>query len=120
MIVKSLNWISETAREAQLVISDGKNECLAFSHPCNFKEGEVFSGILSSFITKNLMIAPYRQTSIKMMSEDNFEHQCIAEVVNSQENLVRIGDIFISLDQPLPKDIKDGDIVEFLCMRLDT
>lgn len=48
-----------------------------------------------------------------------FSYHIYAKVQNFRELQVRLGDIDIFLDIPLPKDIGNGDIVSFDVQRLD-
>ena len=44
MKVNEITWLSEVAKEAELVISDGNYECIAFSHPCDVRERDILVG----------------------------------------------------------------------------
>ena len=64
----------------------------------------------------------FRESCLKPPIKTNagfFSYRIFAKVQNSRDRHVRLGDINIFLDMPLPKDIADNDIVSFDVHRLD-
>ena len=55
MRIKDIKWISETAKEAELIVTDGVNECLVFSQPCNLRTGEILFEPLKALDVEKLM-----------------------------------------------------------------
>ncbi|MBP6104281.1 MAG: hypothetical protein KBD23_05280 [Gammaproteobacteria bacterium] len=119
MIVKKLNWLSEEGQEAELVVSDGTYECVAFCHPCSLSEGGKIQECLYAFDTENLMLSDEKAYLIKQREPEMFEHDCIAQVVDRSKELVRVGDLLIVLDETLPIGCDDRTFVQFSCGRLD-
>tara|TARA_R110000868_G_scaffold368973_1_gene632213 strand:- start:966 stop:1331 length:366 start_codon:yes stop_codon:yes gene_type:complete len=119
MIVKKLTWLSEVAREAELIISDGKYECVAFSQPCDVREGDDLKEPLHAFMVNNLMISRESSCSIMPLQPNKLAQQCIAEVVDAENGLVKVGNIEIALEGKAPPRALPGDLVEFSCARLD-
>lgn len=119
MVIKEINWISKEAKEAELLITDGQYECLAFSHPCNFNEGDELQDALRAFMTENLMLSYEDEVGIYRNSNKTRFHKCVAEVVDEENELVKIGGIYLFLDEKLPIGCSKGKLVEFNCTRID-
>ena len=119
MMVKQLTWLSLAAKEAELLVSDGKYECIAFSQPCDVKEGIDLKEPLHAFMVYNLMISREKNCSISLIRPQGLAQYCVAEVTNAENGLVKIGNIEISLEEKAPPGAIPGDLVEFTCARLD-
>ncbi|WP_239987911.1 hypothetical protein [Pseudomonas syringae] len=119
MIVKQCEWISKDAKEAMLIISDGKMQCAAFSHPCYRSAGDVLLEPLLAVSIKN--IAKMRSDSQPYIRclRDSLAHEFLAEVTNLEKSLVVAGTFIVELDDPLPGDISLGDMISFSCGRID-
>ena len=119
MIVKKLTWISKAADEAELVISDCKYECIAFSQPCKIKEGDHLVEPLHAFMVSDLMISREENCGAIIIYPDGLGQHCVAEVMDSAGGLVKIGNIEIILEERAPPGALTGDLIEFNCARLD-
>jgi hypothetical protein len=119
MKIVKLSWLSKTAKEAEVVISDGKFQCVAFAHPCDVNEEDLLKEPLHAFMLKDLMISNTKDYCLRHTQAQSLSHECIAEVVDVKKTLVRVGKIYIILDEILPTGIEEGDFVEFVCMRFD-
>lgn len=121
MKILKLLWISESAKEAELIISDGIHQCLAFSQPCHAQKEQIIHEPLHAFDVENLMkVVDHNQhESIHKTKESYFSHYCIAKVKNLNESIVSIGNLLIKIDGILPGWVDEGDLIEFKCARLD-
>lgn len=119
MIVKKLTWLSEEAKEAELLVSDGNYECIVFSQPCDFNVGDEINVPLLAFITNNLMESDQQDYSIQITAPGLLSHECVAKVIDLENNLVKVGDIFIVLDEKIPTGCSVDSFVEFTCERFD-
>ena len=117
MYIKILKWLSVSSQEAELTVTDDNYSCLAFSQPCNYKQGDILHEPLHGFIVENLMLSNKQEFRIDNIK--NFQHKIIARIINFDEDLVEVGDIHIKLDDNIPSWAKDGDYIEFNCSRLD-
>jgi hypothetical protein len=117
MIVKKLTWLSESALEAILIISDGEYEAVAFSCPCSLKEGDILTEPLFAMSVDNLMYSYETRYAINLIKPEGLHQQCVALVVDLQKQLVKIGEIYIELDCLIPTEV--DNYVEFYCGRLD-
>lgn len=119
MFVKRLTWLSKAAREAELLVSDGKYECIAFSQPCDVKEGDHLKEPLHAFMVDNLMVSREKNCGVSLIRPEGLAHHCVAEVVDAENGLVKIGEIEITLEERAPPGAMPRDLVEFNCARLD-
>ena len=116
-----LEWLSKEAKEAELVVSDGINNCLVFSQPCSLRLGQVITEPLHAFDIENLMnvIDTEKYESINKTDESYFSYYCIARVIDKSKSIVSIGGIVINLECQIPNWAYEGDLIEFKCSRLD-
>ena len=121
MKIIKLNWLSKAAREAELVVSDGTHECLAFSQPCNVQLNHILNKPLHAVDVENLMRVDDQNKNeiIKRTDESYFSHYCIARVVRMDEPVVSVGRILIEIEGAIPGWAKEDDLIEFKCSRLD-
>lgn len=121
MIIKKLKWISEVAKEAELVVSDGVNECLAFSQPFTLPLDVTLKEPLHAVDVENFMKVDSQNKNEKIIKLDDsyFSQYCVASILNREDSIVSVGGILIQLDMPIPGWAYEGDLVEFKCSRLD-
>lgn len=119
MIVKSINWISRSAEDAEVEITDGEFTCFAFSQPCTVKVGDPVTDPLHVFSMKNAMISQDTTIGIWKISDTSLEHKVIAKIIDSTQQLISVGKIPLLIDDYLPGDLDDGNIIELQCTRID-
>lgn len=116
MWIKKIQWISEDALEAEVVITDGVYELRCFSQSCNYKEDDEIKEVLYAYNPQAIYLSDKMEEYIEMNSIG--EYRFTAKVSDITKQLVSIGDILIEIDC-IPGDIVNGDIIEFSCSRLD-
>lgn len=119
MVIKKIIWICKEADEADLYITDGEYECIAFSQPCAYHEGQILRYPLLAFVTKNLMLSYEDKVQFIKTLDSPLSYRCIAEVVDEANRLVKIGKFYLYLDANIPIGCSRGKIVEFDCGRID-
>ncbi|MBS9426473.1 hypothetical protein [Photorhabdus caribbeanensis] len=120
MNIRKIEWLSKDAEEAILFITDGQYECIAFSHPCNYNEGDYINSPLFAITVKGIQKEKQHPQGIIKNQNDTFSQFVIAELLDRNSNLVKVGNIVIELDEPIPNDISSGEIISFGCGRIDT
>ena len=74
--------------------------------------------VIRTLFASNIVVEPTLRPPVQ--AEDNmFVYHLYATVHDRHHDLVCIGDFFVQLDVPLPKDIHNGDVVSFDAIRLD-
>ena len=117
--VISLEWLSKEAGEAALTIADRKISCLAFCHPCRLVVGDTLRQSLLALDVRGIERAGQDDEPSLTRTDSPWGHFGVARVHSRRANLVAVGRLMIELDQPLPGDLQEGDVIRFTCARLD-
>lgn len=118
MEVKNIKWISKEAEEAEVTISDGIYELICFAHPFRLSIGDVLEQPLYAIFTSNIQRSLIQNYKIEKYL-DNYSYYITAQLFNLEENILKLGNIFLELDMPIPIDIKLGEYITFYCDRID-
>lgn len=114
-MIHSIQWISED--EAILTLTDGQNTCHVFAHPFHGHVGDPVAEPVLCFAVSGLLLVETGASSIRLLG--GFKHEVVGQVVQVAPSLVRVGELLLSLDCPLPGDVLEGCFVIFLTQRLD-
>lgn len=99
------------------LISNQRISLNAFWHPVSYPiQGDNIC--LFAFLSSNVVREKRIQIPIKTDC-GYYSYHLFAKVLDAQNQRVRLGDVDIILDTPIPKDIKNGDIISFHVKRLD-
>ena len=107
----------DESREATVQITDGEISVSAYCHPFEFAllSSEI---ALYALFTEN--IYQVDQFCLPQKSEDGYySYHITAEVLDRYTSRVMLGNILLSLDTPLPKDIPNRAFIEFDVGRID-
>ena len=118
MKVKEVVAFDEASGEADLLVSDGERELLCFCPLCSVKSPRDADSI-NAFEADGIMIADEPGFSIEKTDAGRYAYRLQGRVAATEPPAVAIGGLRVTLDQPLPKDIKQGDFVVFTALRLD-
>ncbi|MCM2989390.1 hypothetical protein M3580_09110 [Bacillus safensis] len=119
MKVKRVNWISQEALEAEVVVSDGEFDIICFAQPFHqLEESELIQTIYCLNVS-NVVKVEKRDYHIEK-SVGDFSYSLIGKLIDKHGEKVKIGKLLLELDNNLiPEDIKEGDFISFCCGRLD-
>ena len=109
--IENVNWLSKTAQEAEVCLSDGDFQIVCFSQPF-YHEVRLPSYAIN---TNNIVCSSERKCSVEKKGE-SFEYKFSGKILNKEH--IKIGEFIIQLDVPLPKDIEEG-YISFECERVD-
>ena len=118
MKVKEVVAFDEASGEADLLLSDGERELLCFCPLCSVKSPRDADSI-NAFEADGIMIADEPGFSIEKTDAGRYAYRLQGRVAATEPPAVAIGGLRVTLDQPLPGDIKQGDFVVFTALRLD-
>ena len=104
--------------EADLLVTDGERELISYCPLCRVKCPSDVDEI-TAFEAGGIMIADEPGYVIEKTDAGYFSYRLGGRVVKTEPPVVAIGGLRVTLDQPLPKDIKRGDFVVFTVDRLD-
>lgn len=117
--IKSIQWLSEEALEAEVIVSDGVFELTCFSHPFNMNEGDLLLEPLTA-ISPSAIKRQDEEISYAQKTDSSFAYMIKGKILNKQKGEVMLGDILINVDTLLmPADLIDGDYVGFFADRID-
>ena len=117
--IKNITMISESSLEAEVLITDGVNELVCFSQPCNLILKQIITEPVYCFNNKNVVRANNYDWNIKK-NKDGLSYNIIGKLIDKKNNLVNVGKIVIQLeDGSIPKDILEGEYISFYCQRID-
>ena len=100
MYIKSYSFDGEN--EASVVVTDGKFELICYAYPFN----------------ENVMIA-YEPKYEVIKLADFYSYKLQGKIIDIEKQIVTVGDIPMEIDGYIPKDIVNGDYVEFECVHID-
>ena len=119
MKIKKINWISQEALEAEVVVTDGELEIMCFAQPLNYLEENELIEPIYCFNVSNLVKTEKSEYSIEKL-DDNFAYRLIGKLIDKHDEKVKLGELLLELDNNLlPGDINEGDFISFCCQRLD-
>ncbi len=106
---------------ADVVVSDGKYECYAFSYPCQIQEGEAIGSPLIVFEMGNIIKSTASEVSIQpQKSLSKYNYWIVARVVNVNSGEISVGRLHMVLNANiLPGDIREDEMIEFAAVRID-
>ena len=113
MYIKSYSFDGEN--EASVVVTDGKFELICYAYPFNKKIKKFW---LSTFLAKNIMIA-YEPKYEVIKLAGFYSYKLQGKIIDIEKQIVTVGDIPMEIDGYIPKDIVNGDYVEFECVLID-
>lgn len=112
-----ITYYDRLSSEAKVLFHESKYsfQCYSFSFDgLNYCEGKI---ILFAFGSKNIMISSSTSFSFYKTSESAFSYHVCGK--KAGERLVSTNSFLLELDEPIPKDILVGQMVEFDCLRID-
>lgn len=116
MITKQILHFDETAQEAEILVTDGKYAVKCYAYPFSDVDAP-FS--LYGFMTENVMRAYDKRYIVEKTDKGYYSYKLQGELVNLEKCIVAIGELFIELEDGIPKDIKEHEFIEFTVMRID-
>lgn len=119
MRVSNVQWLSLSAEEAEVEVTDGHYFCGAFCHPCRVKVGDEIKEPLHIFDIGNLMLSEKSQLGIWSTDERSLTRKVVGRIIDIVEQIVVVGGIRLVIDDPLPGVFQEGNIIEFECARID-
>lgn len=101
--------------ETEILLKDEDNELLCLSF---VDIGKIDKLDIHGFMSKKIFRNDNKdEKAVKLPGY--FSYKLFCKVINYEKSIVSLGEFKITLDSPLPSDIKNGDYIEFEVMRLD-
>lgn len=119
MKIKKVNWISQEALEAEVIVTDGEFEIICFAQPLNYLEESELIEPIYCLNVSNLVRSEKAEYSIEKLDAP-FAYRVIGKLIDKNYEKVKLGELLLELDNNLlPGDINEGDFLSFCCQRLD-
>ena len=118
MIVKEILWRDCDTHESDLIIEDDNIQMRVYApyynDNTNLNRAE-FSALYVSDIFLEDEASP---VSVSFCTSGSFETTVVCRVKSTKNCIVKIGNIQIELDEKIPSDIHDGDMISFRTTRI--
>ena len=115
--VEKITWLSESAKEAEVVLSSQEASLIAFCHPCELEFGTLVTSPIHVFGATKVMLAQGDAHSI--VHAGGQVHLVTGNLVDLERQLVTSCGFVFTLDDHLPGGLATGDTISFRCRRLD-
>lgn len=103
--------------EAAIRIDDGHTSFICFSYPYT-TDLNMDKAYIYALFTKNI-VASCNDAKTYKLSTDYWSYHINAKVIDVENRIVNVGNLFIVLDVDIPGDIPVGTYIEFDVSRLD-
>jgi len=118
MRIVSEEWLSEPSKEAVVTLQSEDLFVAAFSHPYTMSLGDTVSDPLHVFDPLSVVRSDTHEPSITRQS-DSLAHELTAKIEDREKGLISAGGFKFEVEEPLPSDLCDGEMVNIVCRRID-
>ncbi|MFY7759882.1 hypothetical protein [Aquidulcibacter sp.] len=119
MKIEGVHWLSQSAEEAEVIVTDGVFHCMAYSQPCSASAGDDVLEPLYVFGIRKAILIEGREVGSRRIQGPGFAQNLVVKVMSCRLGLLSIGGIELVAGDPLPGGLEDGDIIEIDCARVD-
>lgn len=103
---------------AEVWLTDGTFVCCCFAWPYYGKIGDVYDdGPITWLMTGDVELSDVDFPILKHLG--NWEHFVVGKLVDRQKELIQVGEFLFDMEDTIPKDIQEGEYVEFKADRPD-
>ncbi len=117
--VVAVDWFDQNSDEAVVTIADTEHAVRCFAHPVQASVGDMVRSRLftvgAEHVARTAEPCGFRDPN----GDLEWDMEFVGVVVSRLPMTVCVGDIFIEVDAPLPKDIMTGDRVHVVVERID-
>ena len=118
MYIADILYFRKEDSEAEVSISDGCYTVTCYAYPCHAVQIGQTVSTLYGFGCTDIIRSDEAGYAVKKLPA-YYAYRFVAKVVDNENRIVRIGDLFICLDHWIPKDIMNGEYIDFTVARLD-
>ena len=119
MFVKKVLFFDKNSREAAVLVSDGKYDLMCYLFPAESASVSICCDVGIFGVLCGEIVRSDRTSFFVRKMPQYFSYFLTAQVIESEKKVVRIGNIIINIDSPIPKDIINGEYIDFFVSRLD-
>jgi hypothetical protein len=118
MKIVSEEWKPLNSDEAVVILQSDEFSVAVFSHPYSMNVGDVVCEPLhivdASFVGKSVQT----HTGIHRQ-KDSLGHEICAQLKSKKTRLFAVGGFLFELEDSMPADLVEGDLVDIVCKRVD-
>ncbi|EAC5232747.1 hypothetical protein CSI37_08260 [Listeria monocytogenes] len=119
--VKSIHWLDEDAREADIILTDGEYNVVCFSHSCEFALNGVYNELIYCFDPINIFKLNQKEYSMEVPDDNSDFYILKGKLIDATDSIIQIGEFRIDISESdIAQDIHEGDFVELKVHRIDT
>ncbi|EDN9971674.1 hypothetical protein GKT18_07095 [Listeria monocytogenes] len=119
--VKSIHWLDEDAREADVILTDGEYNVVCFSHPCELTLNGVYNELIYCFDPFDIFKLNQAEYSMEKPNDNQELSILKGKLIDATDSIIQIGEFRIDISEgDIAQDIHEGDFVELKVHRLDT
>lgn len=118
MKIVAEEWKPPGSDEAIVILMSGDFIIGAFSHPYSMSVGDIVSEPLHIYSCLSIRRSSHTQVSIRRSGE-SLEHELTAILRSRAEGIISVGDILFCLEDAIPADIAEGELIDVICSRID-
>ncbi|EAD8644619.1 hypothetical protein H6H07_000540 [Listeria monocytogenes] len=119
--VKSIHWLDEDAREADVVLTDGEYNVVCFSHPCELTLNGVYNKLIYCFDSFDIFKLNQAEYSMEKPNDNQELSILKGKLIDATDSIIQIGEFRIDISEgDIAQDIHEGDFVELKVHRIDT
>ncbi|ECB9706056.1 hypothetical protein FL866_13735 [Listeria monocytogenes] len=119
--VKSIHWLDEDAREADVVLTDGEYNVVCFSYPCELTLNGVYNELIYSFDPFDIFKLNQAEYSMEKPNDNQELSILKGKLIDATDSIIQIGEFRIDISEgDIAQDIYEGDFVELKVHRIDT
>ena len=119
MIISNINWMSKSAKEAEILVSDGAHEIILFCYPCYYSENQNIEEYIHPLDVENFQKTIDNQVSIFKLANSYYGYKVVGIVESFDNSIIAVGELKFELSTPIPSWVAEGDLIEFESMRFD-
>ncbi|EJE1816667.1 hypothetical protein QSN48_000216 [Listeria monocytogenes] len=119
--VKSIHWLDEDAREADVVLTDGEYNVVCFSHPCELTLNGVYNNLIYCFDPFDIFKLNQAEYRLEVPNDNPDLYILKGKLIDATDSIIQIGEFRIDISEgDIAQDIHEGDFVELKVHRIDT
>lgn len=119
MIISNINWVSKSAKEAEVKVSDGQHEMILFCYPCDYSENQDTDEHIHPLEITNFQKSDESEVAISKTAGSHYAYKIVGLVDSLEDSIIIVGGLRFEIDMPIPSWAEEGDLIEFESMRFD-
>lgn len=118
MFISDVLHFSKEDSEAEVSVSDGQYSVNCYAYPVNMITVKQHIDTILGFECTNITKSDIEKYEIQKLPS-YYAYLLTAQVTDKERGIVRLGELYISMDSAIPKDIINGEYISFSVVRLD-